>query len=424
MTLTKRHLAIAALTFLAILVFALDSSDDDYYYDDAYADEGYSQAPMPDGGYAPSNGYAQPNGQGEPNGYGQAGGQMMASAQQPPNGSGMQAGYGAGNAQPLGNGYVRHTGPEQAYTVEAPQGWQLRSSINRQGGGFPIVYAQFGSPDRQIGLSVPDGPPETYMEPNPQMGAYEGQQMGPVRISRFVPATEYVATYAQQYAQRLGCQQAQIVERRDRPDLVARSRQFLLPGITLTRFGTAEVVVHCQYNGMPTALIVTSSTMSLAPQNGMAMWSASSSTMITPRARLAEARQVLDHTQRTYTPNMQWQSREYQAMQQRIIAQNRQRRGGMNGGYASGGYTGGSTAGTGGYTGYTGGASDASHEAFINSIRGTQDLTDQFGDTHYGVETNSPYNWIDNSGNIVGTEIDENPNALEYTRMSSGGNDW
>ena len=147
-------------------------------------------------------------------------------------------------------------------------------------------------------------------------------------------------------------------------------------------------------------------------------WYTNTFHMTAPGAKAEEAARILDHMNQTHTPNPEWAQREA-AVGQRKYAENERLRHQQAQQWAATRPKTTWSPGAPGSSTYSGAASDESHQAFINSIRGTQDLTDRYGDTVYGVESYSNYHWQDGQGNIVGTDIDENPNVLEYERMGT-----
>ena len=54
---------------------------------------------------------------------------------------------------------------------------------------------------------------------------------------------------------------------------------------------------------------------------------------------------------------------------------------------------------------------------FSNYIRGAEDVRDPVTGREFKVESGANYYWIDALGRIVGTEIDENPDALRFERL-------
>jgi hypothetical protein len=144
-------------------------------------------------------------------------------------------------------------------------------------------------------------------------------------------------------------------------------------------------------------------------------WYANTLHMTAPGAKADEAARVFEHLNQTYTPNPEWTQRE-SAVSERTLAENERLLNQQARQWAASRPK--TTWSPGTSSGYTGGTSDKAHRDFINSIHGTQDLTDRYGDPVYGVESHSTYHWQDGQGNIVGTDIHENPNPLEYERMT------
>jgi hypothetical protein len=319
------------------------------------------------------------------------------------------------SASPASRGYVLYTAPENAFTAEVPQGWQVQTRIDRSSGGG-VPWSVYSSPDGQIVIRSPDQPAVGYMLPDPRVGRYEGTRSGIYPVRSYVSGVDHADAHARRIAQHLGCRTAQVTDRRERPDLVRRTRSFL-PVQAASNFGqmtSGEAYLDCRVDGGHALLVIAHAT-SIRFSNG-AGWVAVTSSGVAPAERRDEVVAVIEHVNRTMTPNRAWGEAQYAASQRAAqraqIAAARAQRSRSTASTGTG-WSPGSTSST--------GTSDAAHDAFINSIRGTQDLTDRYGDTVYGVESYSNYHWQDGQGNIVGTDVDSNPNPLEYERMTPAG---
>lgn len=423
MTKHLRYALIAAATLLTLGIFGLgdDAGEEmfDAYMTDGYADEGYAEAGYGYGGPAAPGYGAEAAGGGYPAGPDSRPADVYHPAQAYPANAGLAASGPGGAFEPTGQpGFVRYIEPnEQAFSVMIPASWRMQTQIDRSSGYGAQTWKTLASPDGQVVLRSPDMPPIFFASPNPQMGMHEGTQVGSMQVRSYRQGRAYAAEHTQRVAQALGCGSMQPSPPRARADLEARLHQFKPQGTDqlVRRFSTGEAEARCQRGGQALILIVHATTVELHSGG----WYPSTSSIVAPAERADEARQAMEQFAQTFTPNMQWANREAQVGQRRLAEEARARSRSAGRGNYAGGYTGssGSSSST-----WSGSSSDASHQAFINSIHGTQDLTDQFGDTVWGVESNSTYHWQDNQGNIVGTDIDENPNPLEYSRMTSGGN--
>jgi len=313
-----------------------------------------------------------------------------------------------------GNDYVLYTAPEQIFTAEVPASWQVQTYVDRSHPDGTIPWTGYASPDGQIVIRAPDALPGKFMMPNPYVGRYEGQRSGIFAVRGLVPAEQYASEHAQRIAQQLGCAGGRFVDRGNRPKAAQSVRESMPQAVrsSISRVHAGEAVLECQYGETSLQIFAQAVVFAMDTVQG---WMASTSSMIAPPSRADEALRIRTHIDESTTMNRAWIEREFREGQRRAAeasrkawqAQQRQRQ--LNAATRS------TSTGTGSSS------DDGGHRAFINSIHGTQDLTDRFGDTVYGVESHSTYHWQDGQGNIVGTDIDSNPNVLEYERMSPAG---
>jgi hypothetical protein len=212
----------------------------------------------------------------------------------------------------------------------------------------------------------------------------------------------------------MGCQNPQVVDQKDRSDLLQQSRSSTSAQNRVAQITVGEATVECRQGGPSRVIIARALTVGLS--NGA--WYTTTLHMTAPGAKAEEAARIFEHLNQTHTPNPEWVQRETAVADRKSAENERLLQQQARQWAASRPRTTWSPGSTSGGT-YSGGVSDESHQAFINSIRGTKDLTDRYGDSVYGVESYSNYHWQDGQGNIVGTDIDENPNPLEYERMGT-----
>ena len=323
-----------------------------------------------------------------------------------------------GTFQPIGNGRQRYTAPEDAYTVEVPDGWRVQTYIDRSGPNGTIPWTIFTSADGQIVMRAPDAAGASYVLPDPRLARYEGQRAGIFLVRRFASAHQYAAGHAQRIAQQIGCYNGQVVEQRDRPDFVQKTWESLPSRVaqSFSQIFIGEALLRCQRESGTLSILAGASVFFVGPTGG---WLVSTSSLLAPIGRYGEAQRAMDLINETMVPNSDWMEREFTAAQRRAaeaaraVAARRPASGRTSSSLPN--------SSEGSLDTSTSSMSDDGHRAVIHSIHGTQDLTDRFGDTVYGVESTASHHWQDTQGNIVGTTIDQNPNPLEYTRMTSGG---
>lgn len=313
--------------------------------------------------------------------------------------------------------FVTFTGPEGAFTVEVPEGWDVSATIDRSMGAG-IERLRMASPDGAMLLLSPDAPLLQVWAPDPSLGLYEGAHLGVMRVQRYTPAAALARTLAAERAAALGCWGARVTEVEDEPGLAARARAATPLALLPRANHTALATVACEWKGAPHVAFVGVSTF----DSGM-LWGAATSVFVAPEPRRDEARAILDRFRRTYTPDMAWREREAGVWS------------GPHGPPGPGWHgPGGHPLGGHGPSGWSSPPPwtpaspppDTGMDAFIDALTGTVDLRDRWGDPVYDHESTAAYHWQDGQGNIVGTELDENPDPLEYERIErlDGSDDW
>lgn len=328
-------------------------------------------------------------------------------------GSGRQ---GASNQSGTNLQYQKWQDPvEQAFTIEVPQGWQVSGGLVRRSAVDVTKSVQVVSPDRQIQLFIGDGNIPVYTEPNQilQMSGFtEGSWYSPgygaqMMVMRYRPGVTFAAEYVQnrfarQYAQ------FQITGSRDLPDASQAINQiYQQNGVygVQQQLSTGEVQFRCsdggrQYNGYTFA----GTALTSAPQYSTSIWQVDYLYgYLADSDRRVEAEKALAHVVGSLQMNPSWLQ-----MQQgitgnvsQIVTKTNQ---------------------------YVSNIINQSYEAqqrsqdemarrYSNYIRGMEDVRDPNTGETYKVESSSEYYWIDAAGNIVGTDLDTNPDPLNLQKM-------
>lgn len=329
-----------------------------------------------------------------------------------------------GSDQPRGNGAVapdlRYTTwqdpREQGFSLDCPQGWSVEGGTVRRASVDVVFTAVLTSPDRRIRLFIGDGQTPVCVVPSQQLamaGFREGSWYSPgygfrTLVARYLTGAQFAAYYA-----RRACGQGgsfAITGQRDRPDSATEiNRIFRQNGMQVLRqqLNTGEVTFSFDAGGTPGAGYIFAGTLLNQANPAMgnfAFWQVDHLYGCAAEAsRLAEAETVLAHVVASIRINPAWLRMQANLNGQvsRIVAE--------TGEYISN------------LVHQAAAVNDKSwdhvNENFANYILGQEDVRDPETGRSYKVESGSNYYWVDHSGNIVGTDLDVNPNQLRFHDM-------
>jgi hypothetical protein len=327
--------------------------------------------------------------------------------------AGAAAGEGAGQPARPPMRYVRWNDPnESAFSLEVPAEWRAEGGLFRFASVDTRTAVVATSPDGALRIATGDSRIPTFAVPNQTLafaGFTEGRWYSPgygvqMLVRRFLPGTAFAADYVQgQMGQ--SCGGLAIDRQRDRADAVEAinrvNAQYGNYGVSV-QMTAGEVAFGCSAGGAAMRGYYYATTQ-LTQATGMGLWSVPYLYgYLAPSAREGEAQQVLSHMIESTVINPQWV-----AMQQgltantsaivadtnraitKIISQSFER---------------------------TQAVMDELDRRRSNATRGVVDVTDPVSGRDFQVESGSNYYWIDHRGNIVGTDVYNQP-TIDFREM-------
>ena len=219
-----------------------------------------------------------------------------------------------------GVSYVKWQDPnEKAFTLEAPQGWQVTGGLYRFHAVDVRPDVQITSPDGQMSFRIGDQDVPPYTVPSQMLdmtGFPEGSwysSMGMTWMIRsYVSGLDFAREYLMQHLPD-GCVDANITDERDRPDLAQPINdvyaQFNLYGASVT-VSIGEVTAECQMNGQPVIAYCLARTM-LTQTPNVGIWTMDYLLYgVAPAAEQETAKAILTHIASSYQPDPDWVRRQ------------------------------------------------------------------------------------------------------------------
>lgn len=224
-------------------------------------------------------------------------------------------------------------------------------------------------------------------------------------VRRYLPGTAFAAEYVQSQIGR-SCGGLQIDSQRERPDAVEAinriNQQYGAYGMSM-QMTAGEVKFGCQGQGGAMRGYYYATTQ-LTEGYGMAQWNVEYLYgYVAPQSREGEAQQVLAHMLQTVQLNPQWTAMQQgiNANASRIVAEaNRVVTEAMSKSFESSQST-----------------MDEISRKRSNANRGVVDVTDEATGMETQVQSGSNYYWIDQRGNIVGTDVYNRP-TIDFRELT------
>lgn len=311
--------------------------------------------------------------------------------------------------------YVRwHDPHENAFSLEAPEGWQIRGGLFRMASVDVRGAWQVVSPEGDIVITGGDAELPPFTEPTPMLamtGFPEGSWYSPgygvrMMVRRYMPgaafAREYVVARAAPY-----CTDVVVTASRDLPDAVAAINaiyaQHQAFGVAM-RLSAGEAAFTCRHRGRPARgyyFAGTQLTQVAGMQGGL--WRAEYlAGFVASEEKLELAREVFDHILRSIEVNPQWM-----AMQQNLTASTSR--------IVSRTHAEISRIIENSYWKRQAVMDELSRRR-SNAILSVEDVIDPATGRELKVESGSNYYWIDHRGAIVGTETHTRP-SIDFREM-------
>lgn len=289
---------------------------------------------------------------------------------------------------------------EGAFTIKIPAGWQV---MNGSGLVRPYIDAAIslaaGSQDRGFGLLSPYA---IYTVPTPllnRLGFPEGTYYGgykdivkPMLVKKYETARQFI----DEFMRGLNVE-TEIVGIKDRPDLLSASPK---PPVTKQSAAELAYISSPGPNQIMNKLIVATS---LQESNGMGVWVAYVFGYYSPESAFNETEYLVLKSAESLKVDQDWAKREAVEMnkRQKIISATAESISGMI---------------TSSFD-YKSESMDNIDDQWSEAILGVEEVYNpDTGEMHI-VDSGSNYYWIDNQGNIYGTETNESPYPQEDLKL-------
>lgn len=285
---------------------------------------------------------------------------------------------------------------ENAFTIKIPVGWQV---MNDSGLVRPYIDAAVslaaGSQDRGFGLMAPYA---IYTIPTPlldRLGFPEGAYYGgygsivkPMLVKSYATARQFIDEFMRELNV-----ETEIVSIKDRPDLLSTS-----PGKLIAKQSAAEIayVSLPGPNQIMNKLVVATY---LVGSESQGVWVANIFGYYSPESLFNETEYLVLKSAESLKIDPDWAKREAIEVnkRQKIISA-----------------TGESISKTiSSAFDYKSSSMDSINDQWSNAILGVEEVYNPDTGDRYIVDSGSNYYWIDNVGNIYGTETDESPYPQE-----------
>jgi hypothetical protein len=328
-----------------------------------------------------------------------------------PRGSAPAAVTPSGLPQTAFTGYTTFVDPtENAFTVEVPVGWKTEGGLTRFSAIDTRPWVKVTSPDNLIVAFIGDGALWPCTIPSAQgtmLGFGPGKRYNGTIVRDYIPAPKFVQRYAYEKLKR-DFSGLQVVQQNNHPD-AARA---INGTVGATRSECTSIKLTAMYKDIPAVgYFVAATKATVAYGTGM-WWVAYIAGQIGPADRDAAGLGVILHMMQTFQIDPVWQSKSlkataavsqhYRQVSQQISQSISDRywsqqafNDRMNQAYWK-----------------QQAVQDHAANNFSDAIRGQQTVQDPNTGEQYKVDNNSRYHWIDQSGNITGTDY------------SSPGSDW
>jgi hypothetical protein len=299
-------------------------------------------------------------------------------------------------------GYREFSDPVQnSFSVEVPVGWNTTGGIVRNRAIDARPWVKVVSPDGLITAFIGDGEIPSYSIPTAQgmrLGYLPGGWYGGSKIRNYTPARQYAEEYARSHMKGLFTD-IKVVEAYPHPDVAASVNG----SVGANRSECWSIKMTCLYKNIPAVAYYVAATKETI-MAGTGMWFVNLiAGEIGPADRDAGGLSVILHMLKTYHLNNEWKaesvktagevSRQYtissqqasQAISNRYWSQQASNES-LN-------------------QAYWGRQAVQDHAAdnFSNYIRGVENVKDPQTGTQYQVNYGPQYHWVDQSGNVAGT---------------------
>jgi hypothetical protein len=341
---------------------------------------------------------------------------ILTSFHEVPDAAAMQPGSRAGSG-PLT--YVSWKDPQEgAFTLQVPNGWQVRGGAYRLSATDIRTSVTIVSPDAQIRAFIGDTNLGTFTEPNQMLamgGLREGsfQTLGDgskLEIRRFMPGQQMARWFAQSRFSSQ-CTGFQVESNNDRQDLaVALMQSVREEGMNSARLTAGDVAFSCSgQHGFVHGHIFTATVYPFPGRSGLWYIYRLYGYLAAPE-RQQDAEMVAQQTMQSWRIDPQWQAQEKQIANQAVMQDNARsqqiRARAMEAIRQDQQQT--SQMIVDGYNQRSKVYDEISRRR-ENAILGTTDVIDPTTGTQYKVDNLSDYHWMSDTGYIAGTRTATSP---------------
>ena len=315
--------------------------------------------------------------------------------------------------------YVSWKDPQEgAFTLQIPNGWQVRGGAYRLSATDIRTSVTMVSPDAQIRAFIGDANLGTFTEPNQMLamgGLREGgfQTLGDgsrLEIRRFMPGQQMARWFAQsRFASQ--CTGFQVESNNDRQDLAAALMQSVREeGMTSARLTAGDVAFSCSgQHGPVHGHIFTATVYPFPGRSGLWYIYRLYGYLAAPE-RQQDAEQVAQQIMQSWRIDPQWQAQEKQIANQAVMQDNARSQQIRERAWAAIRADQQQTSQmiVDGYNQRSKVYDEISRRS-ENAILGTSDVIDPATGTQYKVDSLSDYHWMSDTGYIAGTKTETSP---------------
>jgi hypothetical protein len=324
---------------------------------------------------------------------------------------------GAGGSPAADVAFVRFQDPaEGAFALDVPRGWRVAGGLVRKAPVDVRTAVVASTPDDQVHLRLGDVDLPPFVLPTAmlrQLGFAEGASYSPgygvtMQVLRYLPGEQFAGHYV---TSRVGptCTGLQIAGARPLPQTVDAMNAIMArhgSPVMTQRLHAGDVAFRCQRGATPMVGYLFTATMLTAAADGSGTWTVEQlQGYLAAADRASQAQAVLARMVQSVRLNPEWVR-----MQQNVTAA-------VSGIVADTGAHIAKVIGDGYWSRQASQAGSSRRRS--NQILGLEDVRDPATGRELKVESGANYYWIDQRGNITGTDVFSRPtlDARELVRL-------
>jgi hypothetical protein len=301
------------------------------------------------------------------------------------------------------SGYRKFFDPsENAFSIDVPVGWQVTGGLYRPQSIDARPWVKCVSPDNLMVAFFGDASIPPYSVPSAisyQMGYGIGSRYGGGEVRPYVPANRFVEQYARK-AMKKDFKDVRVVEQHEHPEVAS----YFNGSVGATRSEASSIKVNAMYGNIPAVGYFLASTKETV-QSGAGMWWVTIvAGVLCPADRQDGGLSVILHMIQTFRYNDAWKGQSVANAGQ--VSRNFTAASQAAGQALVNRYWSQQAANDANHAAYWGRQAVQDHAAdnFSDYIRGQQTVQDPNSGKQYKVDYGPNYHYMDQSGNIVGTQ--------------------